>query len=363
MLSALLLNLGIFGNSLKAKNICSPGFNCHGCPWAVGACPIGVLAFGSSILSFPFLALGTILLIGTLFGRLVCAFVCPFGLLQELLYRIPTPKIQLPRATRYLKYAALLLFVFLLPALFGFKIFGYLHLNESTYALKEDKIALTVKVQNDGTEPVVAPQLEVAFRAKGSKEVTAKETASFPNITVLPGENATLEGLVPNRLQGGEVLISSPQSLVTQLPQYDWTYYCRLCPNGFLIAGVPSYFAEAPGGNWKNPDYFRDWIAVKWPVAAITAVFLLLMILTSRPFCRTFCPLGALYALTAPVALSRIKLDKSACIHCHACSRVCPVDLDVPKEVGGPECLACGDCQTACPQNGIRREFGFGKKK
>jgi ferredoxin len=59
---------------------------------------------------------------------------------------------------------------------------------------------------------------------------------------------------------------------------------------------------------------------------------------------RSFCPLGAIYALTSWAALARVRLKPGACVQCGACSRVCPIDLDVPREVGGPECIACGDC-------------------
>jgi len=72
-------------------------------------------------------ATGFVVLIGALGGRFVCGWLCPFGLFQELLYKIPSPKrrhSKTPSGTpipktplRYLKYVILLLFVFLLPAL------------------------------------------------------------------------------------------------------------------------------------------------------------------------------------------------------------------------------------------------------
>ena len=52
-------------------------------------------------------------------------------------------------------------------------------------------------------------------------------------------------------------------------------------------------------------------------------------------------------------------IDASKCTDCGACRTVCPAELDVPKEVGGPECIACGDCIGACPQQGIKRRFGL----
>ena len=56
--------------------------------------------------------------IGVLLGRFICGFLCPFGWLQELLHKIPSPKRSTKRLKplRYLKYAVLLIMVVLLPA-------------------------------------------------------------------------------------------------------------------------------------------------------------------------------------------------------------------------------------------------------
>ena len=104
----------------ETKGVCVPGLNCYSCPGAVGACPLGSLqaALVSSKYKLPYYILGMLLLIGILFGRVVCGFLCPFGLLQDLLYRLPTKKLKkskLTRALSYLKYIILLVFVIGIP--------------------------------------------------------------------------------------------------------------------------------------------------------------------------------------------------------------------------------------------------------
>lgn len=102
----------------KWKQFCVPSLNCYSCPAATFSCPIGAIqAVGGSIkFSFSFYVIGFLLAVGVIFGRAVCGFLCPFGLLQELLYKIPTKKFKLPRRMKYIKYAVLLLLVIILPA-------------------------------------------------------------------------------------------------------------------------------------------------------------------------------------------------------------------------------------------------------
>lgn len=105
------------------KYICVPVLNCHSCPGALGACPIGamqaVASGGRHHLSFY--VLGTLMLFGTVLGRLLCGFICPFGFVQDLLHKIPVRKIKVPekpdKALRWLKYIILAVFVILLPAI------------------------------------------------------------------------------------------------------------------------------------------------------------------------------------------------------------------------------------------------------
>jgi ferredoxin-type protein NapH len=105
----------------KLKNLCVPGLNCYSCPGAVGSCPIGAMqaVIGSWNFKFAFYAAGFLMFIGALMGRFVCGCLCPFGLIQDLLYKIPfLRKINTfkgDKLLRKLKYVILLVFVILLP--------------------------------------------------------------------------------------------------------------------------------------------------------------------------------------------------------------------------------------------------------
>lgn len=105
----------------ELKNFCAPGLNCWSCPAATFSCPIGAMqAVGGTGGKFGFYAAGVTILIGLLLGRAVCGFLCPFGLIQELLNKIPSPKFSLPRRLTYAKYFLLIIFVLILPVAFEF---------------------------------------------------------------------------------------------------------------------------------------------------------------------------------------------------------------------------------------------------
>jgi len=48
--------------------------------------------------------IGVVALAGLFIGRLLCGWACPFGLLQDLVYKVPYIKFSLPAWTRYIKY-------------------------------------------------------------------------------------------------------------------------------------------------------------------------------------------------------------------------------------------------------------------
>ncbi len=103
----------------KLKYACVPGLNCYSCPGAVGSCPIGALQalLNQRGLTVPFAVLGFFFLFGSLLGRFICGWLCPFGFVQDLLHKIPffKKRKRLPghHVLKYGKYVVLILFVLL----------------------------------------------------------------------------------------------------------------------------------------------------------------------------------------------------------------------------------------------------------
>ena len=104
-----------------SKKLCVPGLNCYSCPGALGSCPIGSLQaiMGSQKYQFSFYVVGILMAFGALMGRFVCGWLCPFGLVQDLLHKIPFPlKVRSVPGNRWLSwlnYFILIIFVIVLP--------------------------------------------------------------------------------------------------------------------------------------------------------------------------------------------------------------------------------------------------------
>lgn len=227
------------------KGFCLPFLSCYACPVATFSCPIGSLQHFMAIRTAPLFLLGMIGLFGILVGRMACGWLCPFGLLQDLLFKIPTRKLSIPYGASYLKYAVLVSLVIIIP-------------------------------------------------------------------------------------------------FVTGAP-----WFSKLCPFGTLSAGLPWVLIDAgstaAGGAAIDVTELGPLFGVK---LAILGVFLLLFVVSSRPFCRTTCPLAAILSLLNPFSIVRLKVTPS-CRDCGACRLTCPVQLQVSKQANSRECIRCLRC-TAC---------------
>jgi ferredoxin len=470
LFATVLMNLNIPGLGLALRKVCTPGFNCHGCVWATAACPIGVVAYGTAMRTLPVLALSSIVAIGIVFGRLVCAFVCPFGFFQDLMHRIPSPKLKLPRFLNYSRYVMLVGLVFLFPFLLGFRTDGFVEVKtepeevatalvgvvvanngdepvegvELTVAYhvedrdepvwrKSEKVRFdvtvapgqeewldefeipymplhtvdgedletelvitvpeplevvetdpmeqakrltkaTVRVTNLGTEPVDGVMLEVHCLHPETQEPVG-EPLPFeqPRMKLAPGDAAEVVLFIPltkcpsvaaaaeAAKEAGDpevaaealtaaLMVTSPQSDILQVAPLQ-LYYCKVCPTGTLTALVPSLVEQGAMPGFWTPQMLR---------LGILAAVLVMMVLFARPFCRMFCPLGAVYSLFNRMAFVTMKLDHALCNDCGLCSKSCPLDLDVQKDLGGADCIQCGDCITACTRGGITRTIAFG---
>ena len=130
-----------------------------------------------------------------------------------------------------------------------------------------------------------------------------------------------------------------------------------------LTVGMAWYY----GSLWMSPydpytayshiTTFSDSIKED-PLAVIGFILLAVTILGSflydRFFCKYLCPVGAFYGIIGKISPTRVERNDNLCIHCKACNKACPVNIDVEKatKITNAECINCNECVLVCPKKG-----------
>ncbi len=77
----------------------------------------------------------------------------------------------------------------------------------------------------------------------------------------------------------------------------------------------------------------------------------------NRAFCKYICPITVFLKPMSRFALFRVKCDKSKCVSCGKCRKVCPMDVDptdnTKKRKNGTECILCMECVKNCPKKAL----------
>ncbi len=105
----------------RLKGIVGPILNCYACPSARVSCPAGSAQHFAALKIIPYYVIGSVGLVGVLIGKATCGWICPFGFLQEILYKlgrwVKLPKVKIPQWTKWGKYIVLVGLVILAPIL------------------------------------------------------------------------------------------------------------------------------------------------------------------------------------------------------------------------------------------------------
>jgi polyferredoxin len=91
-------------------------------------------------------------------------------------------------------------------------------------------------------------------------------------------------------------------------------------------------------------------------VVPLTVIIILILVSLPlrNPFCRFFCPYGALLGLAALVSPAKVNRDNTTCVSCGVCNQFCPTYIPVmaKRRVHSPECIGCWRCISHCRSEG-----------
>ena len=85
----------------------------------------------------------------------------------------------------------------------------------------------------------------------------------------------------------------------------------------------------------------------------------------NRAFCKYLCPVAVPLKLTSRFSLLKIGTNDSQCNDCHACVKMCPMDIQIPdyvhagQRVLSTECTLCQTCVTVCAHDALKLSYGF----
>ena len=98
-------------------------------------------------------------------------------------------------------------------------------------------------------------------------------------------------------------------------------------------------------------QFFTGEVAIAAYVAL--GVITVLSLFVERPWCKYFCPYGALLGIFNFFRIFRIRRVKSSCIHCGICDKSCPMNIKVSEStvIRNHQCISCGLCtsEMSCP--------------
>lgn len=77
----------------------------------------------------------------------------------------------------------------------------------------------------------------------------------------------------------------------------------------------------------------------------------------NRAFCKYICPITVFLKPMSYFSLLRIECDKSKCVSCGKCKKVCPMEVDITdnsrRRKNGTECILCFECVKNCPKDAL----------
>lgn len=127
-----------------------------------------------------------------------------------------------------------------------------------------------------------------------------------------------------------------------------------------LLSGLPLFTILSPIGIISRSVTF----GVGLEILFVLMLFLIGMFYAEKAWCRTVCPVGALYGLIGRFKLFDIAINQNACNNCGQCHANCTMGTLVGShnKLDKLFCTNCGDCISVCPQNAVRFHCTFSKK-
>lgn len=338
-------------NPIYLKRFPMPWLVCWSNPFTPGACPAGTLqhflTIGGGVI--PFFGIGMLALIGVFFGRMTCGWMCPFGLLQDLTYKMK-------KVAKYIVLAILLAIIVYLcwkaPMFTGYKSARTGNFVSSPLSNLWNSGKMTEFWSFTALYVLLFGAMFSLFFIRFKKFTISNKLGNWGRAFFF---------IVPFIILP---LLAIDPHLATRGP-----WFCKLCPSGTVFAAIPQFLFNAlpkdvfpflglPANSAFIPygmASYQDIRPMGQVMFAIKISMLVLLLwvttLSKRVFCKFVCPIGTFYSFFTYFSAIRVVVDHDKCKgeSCNICKAVCPMDIKIYEEGSLSHCIGCLECVNRCP--------------
>jgi len=117
---------------------------------------------------------------------------------------------------------------------------------------------------------------------------------------------------------------------------------------------------------FEIPEFW--WFLIGNIIYFSSGIVLAAVLKDNRAFCKYLCPITVFLKIGGKFSLMKIEGDPDKCTDCKACTRACPMDINIHQyikndmRVTSSECILCMNCINVCPENNLKITTKLDKK-
>lgn len=274
------------------------------------------LAAGTLGVALPLIIL---LLLTLIFGRVYCSFLCPTGILQDIIGRLARPFTRRHRRTRTNPHSP-----------------GAGAHNTSAGSHSASATAGSSTSTGSSTSAGSSTSSSNSTSAGSSNSAGYHKPHSILRYIIL-----IATGLLFALGLAWPLTLLDPYSLFGKIASQ-------------FFGSIEIFLNNALANIFPNSIPYLKYTSIATVSFIYGTIALITLILFSaahgRLYCNTICPVGTLLGLIGSKSLFQIRIDSNACKHCNACAKNCKSNcIDIKgQKVDTERCVVCFNCLQHC---------------